>query len=91
MLAENRGVRLAAWLTIALAILLLGGRAAWAAAVPTALVPASAHNEFIGENFTLPNPSADPPSTDSICFDNTGDTTGLPARFRIDYLCGDHV
>lgn len=83
MFAENRAVRLAAWLTIALAILLLGGRAAWAAAVPTALVPASAHNEFIGESFTLPSPSADPPASDSVCFDNTGDSTGYQPAFEL--------
>jgi len=76
MIFEGRAIRLAALFFIVLAVGLLGERVAQAAATPAANVP-GAHNEFIGENFTLPNPSANPPATDSVCFDNTGDTTGF--------------
>ena len=82
MIFEGRAIRLAALFFIVLAVGLLGERVAQAAATPAANVP-GAHNEFIGENFTLPNPSANPPATDSVCFDNTGDTTGFQPAFEL--------
>ena len=69
MASEAKAFRWLGWLIILLVAGLLGGRPAWATATPAALVPGSTHNEFIGEGFTLPSPSADPPASDSVCFD----------------------
>ena len=83
MASEAKAFRWLGWLIMLLVAGLLGGRPAWAAAIPAATVPATTHNEFIGEGFTLPNPEADPPATDSVCFDNTGDTTGYQPAFEL--------
>ncbi len=63
-------------------LLVVGSGVAWAAPIPTATVP-PAHSEFIGESFTLPNASANPPASDSLCFDNTGDATGYQPGFEL--------
>ncbi|MBK7541480.1 MAG: DUF11 domain-containing protein [Candidatus Competibacteraceae bacterium] len=83
MASEAKAFRWLGWLIILLVAGLLGGRPAWATATPAALVPGSTHNEFIGEGFTLPSPSADPPASDSVCFDNAGDTTGYQPAFEL--------